>query len=308
MKKIMRNLIYPALLFLMGIMVFSCKEQEEFGIAQSEKGFNLRVTPDIGSFDISKGDPDINFTVYTDNTNIDKLTVMVELFQFGSDGPTQQKVLTEVPGSSLSKAGSVVSLKLSDFVGAVGLTLEDLAGGDVFTIYNVVSMNDGRKYPDTLTLGDKRYVNIENSFITSSGTTSYTATLSFPVLCPFVTTEAIGTYSVIVDEFETYLAPGYKPELVAGPGPNQVTFKNLFGHPENYDVIIEVNPTTDVATVIKQPAWHSANFGLSYGVASVEGSGFFFSCTGFVTLELKHSVAAGTFGGGQAFTLSLAKD
>jgi len=303
--KHMKQIVFPFLISALVLSIFSCEEQEKLGLAQSDKAFNLRVTPDIGTFDISVGDPQINFTMFSDTKTIEKITILVELIQFGSDAPTPRAVLTEVPGNVFSGSTSTtVSVKLSEFVGAVGLTLDDLAGGDIFTIYNQVSMNDGRVYPDTLQLEDDEFVNVENSFFTAAGTTSYTGTISFPVLCPFVAADAVGTYIVTRDDFETYLDPEYEPEVIAGPGPNQVTFVNLFGHPEGYDVIVDVDPVTDVATVRKQVAWHADNFGVPFGEGSIEGGGFYFSCTGFITVDLEHTVDAGSFG---TFRLELAK-
>jgi hypothetical protein len=285
--------------------MLSCEDQEKLGLEESDKAFNLRVVPDKGSFDISAGDPSINFTMYSDTKTIDKVTILVELAQFGSDGPTSRAVLKEIPGNVFSNSSSsTVSIKLSEFASAVGFTVDELAGGDIFNIYNQVSMNDGRVYPDTIQLGDNEFVNVENSFFTAAGSTSFTGTIAFPVLCPFVPSEAAGTYTVTRDDFETYLDPNYEPEVIAGPGPNQVTFINLFGHPEGYDVIVDVDPVTDVATVHKQVAWHADNFGVPFGEGSIEGGGFYFSCTGFITVDLQHTVDAGSFG---TFKLELTK-
>jgi hypothetical protein len=292
----MKQILFSFLIAAMGVIILSCEEQEKFGIAQADKAFNLRMAPDKNSFDISVGDPQIDFTLYSDTRSIEKITFMVELFQFGNDGPTPRAVLKEIPGSAFGTNPSTnVTLKLSDFVGAVGLTLGDLAGGDEFTVYNVVTMNDGRVYPDSLELGDEKFVNVENSFFTAAGSTSFTSQISFPVLCPFVAADAAGTYTVTTDEAEVFYEPN-EPEIIVGPGPNQVTIKNLFAHPEMYDIVVDVNPVTDVATVSKQPAWNSDNFGFGLGEATIEGEGFYFSCTGFITLDLDHSVDAGSFG------------
>lgn len=301
----MKQILFSFFMGAFCLVIFSCEEQEKLGLEQSEKGFNLRVTPDKGTFDISAGDPQVNFTMFSDTKTIEKITILVELNQFGSENPTPRAVLKEIPGSVFSGSpSSSVAIKLSEFVGAVGLTLDDLAGGDIFTIYNEVSMSDGRVYPDTLELGDGQFINLENSFFTAAATTSYTGTLSFPVLCPFIASDAAGTYTVTTDDFETYLDPNYEPQAIEGPGPNQVTFINLFGHPEGYDIIVDVDPVTDVATIRKQPAWHSDNFGIPYGEGSIEGGGFYFSCTGFITVDLEHTVSAGSFG---TFKLELTK-
>jgi len=294
----MKQIFYSFFILAIGASMVACEEQGKFGLDESEKAFNLRLAPDKGSFDISQGDPSINFTMFSDNKNITTIKIYVDLLQFGNDAPTKRAVLKEIPGNVFTNAAStVVPIKLSEFVGAVGLSLDDLAGGDIFTIYNEVNLADGRVYPDSLEFDGEKFVNVENSFFTAAGSTSFTGTLSFPVLCPFVATEAAGTYSITRDDFEIAWDPDHKPVIVAGPGPNQVTIRNMLGHPPGtYDVIVDVNPVTDVATVKKQAAWDSGNYGLPYGDGFVEGDGFYFSCTGFLTLDLEHTVSAGTYG------------
>lgn len=294
----MKQIIFSFLIVALSLIVLSCEDQEKFGFEESEKGFNLRVAPDKNTFDISAGDPEINFTIYSNTKTIDRVQILVEFLKFGSDGPTAVTLLKEVPGNQLGNTPSInVPIKLSEFAVAVGLTLDDLAGGDQFTIHNRVMMIDGRVYPDTLQLGDDEFVNLENSFFTSAGSTSYTTSLSLSVLCPFIAADAAGTYIVTRDDAEVLWEPDHEPVVVEGPGPNQVTFKNLFGHPQNYDVIVDVDPETAVATVSKQVAWDSDNFGFGLGPASIEGEGLYFSCTGFVTLDLVHSVEAFAFAG-----------
>jgi hypothetical protein len=294
----MKHLLYSAFITLSALLIISCEEQEDFGLVQSEKGFNLRLAPDKNSFDISAGDPEINFTIYSDNKDIDKVTIYVDLIKFGSDGPTPQALLKEIPGNLLGNSPSAnVQMKLSEFVEAVGLTLDDLGGGDIFNIYNKVALSDGRVYPDTLELDGEEFANVENAFFTAAGTTSFTTTLTFPVLCPFVTEDAIGTYSVTRDDFEAAWDPTYKPEVIAGPGPNQVTFVNMLSNPQGYDIIVDVDPATDVATVKAQQGWHSGNYGAPFGEILIQGGGFYFSCTGFLTLDLAHNLADGrTYG------------
>jgi hypothetical protein len=291
----MKQILYSFFILAFGASMIACEEQGKFGLDESEKAFNLRLAPDKGSFDISQGDPSINFTMYSDNKNIETITILVELLQFGEEEPTRRAILKEIPGNLFSDAAStVVPIKLSEFVGAVGLTLDDLAGGDIFTIYNQVNLNDGRVYPDTLEFDGEEFVNVENSFFTAAGSTSFTGTLSFPVLCPFVASEAAGTYSITRDDFEIALDPEHQPEVIAGPGANQVTYVDMLAH--GYDVVVDVDPVTDVATVKKQLAWDPGNYGLPYPGGFVEGEGFYFSCTGFLTLDLEHTVSAGTYG------------
>ena len=291
----MKQILYSIFILAIGVSMVACEEQGKFGLDESEKAFNLRLAPDKGSFDISQGDPSINFTMYSDNKNIETIKIFVELLQFGDEEPTKRAMLKEVPGNVFSSSPStVVPIKLSEFVQAVGLTLDDLAGGDIFTIYNEVALADGRIYPDSLEFDGEKFVNVENSFFTAAGSTSFTGTLDFPVLCPFIATEAAGTYSITRDDFEVALDPAHEPEVKPGPAANQVTVVDMLGH--GFDVIVDVNPVTDVATVKKQLAWDPGNYGLPYPGGFVEGGGFYFSCTGFLSLDLEHTVSAGTYG------------
>jgi hypothetical protein len=303
----MRQSLYSICVIVSALIIFSCEEQEEFGLVQSDKGFNLRLAPDKNSFDISAGDPEVNLTIYSDNKNIDKVVIYVDFLKFGSDGATPQALLKEIPGNMLGNSPSAnVQMKLSDFVGAVGLTLDDLGGGDIFNIYNQVILNDGRVYPDTLIFDDEEFANVENAFFTAAGTTSFTTTLTFPVLCPFVTADAVGTYTISRDDFEIAFDPSYKPEIIAGPGANQITIVDMLSHPPGYNIVVDVNPTTDVATVRSQKGWNSANYDLPFGDILVEGGGFFFSCTGFLTLDLAHNLSDGRSYG--SFRIELTKE
>lgn len=294
----MRNIKFFILILVVCTIALSCEEQEKFGLNESEKGFNLRVIPDKTTFDISAGDPVINFTVYSDTRTIQSVQILVDFQKFGDENSTPIRLVKEFPGNQLGVTPSIdVPIKLSEFASAVGLSLDDLSGGDVFTIHNKVTMVDGRVYPDTLVLGANQYVNLENSFFTAANTTSFTSTLAIPVLCPFVAADAVGTYTVVTEETGVLWEEGHQVEVVQGPGENQVTIKDMFGYPQKFDVIVNVNPTTAVATIAMQTAWDTDEIGFNLGLASVRGTGLFFSCTGFMSVGLTHSYPGGEFSG-----------
>jgi hypothetical protein len=287
------------------MMALSCEEQEKFGYEESDKAFNLRVVPDRNTFDISLGDPEINFSLYSDTRTIQSVQILVEFLKFGAEESTTRVLLKELSGDQLGTSPSInVPIKLSEFAAAAGLTLDELSGGDLFTIHNKVTMSDGRVYPDTLALGDDEFVNLENSFFTAAGSTSFTTTLAFPVLCPFVIADAVGTYTVTNDEAGILWEDGHQVEIVDGPGQNQVTIKDMYGYPQAYDVVVNVNPETAVATVPKQVAWDSDAIGIGLGPGSIQGQGFYFSCTGFMTVTLTLSVSIGDFNGAYAYEIT----
>ena len=105
----------------------------------------------------------------------------------------------------------------------------------------------------------------------------------------------MGTYAITVDDFGTFLDDGVF-EIIAGPGENQFTMIDVFGHPEMYDVIININPSNGNISVDRQPAWHCDNFGCPYGEGRVEGSGLAFTCVGSLTFTLENTVDAGSYG------------
>jgi hypothetical protein len=195
MKKIIYSIFCLSLLALA-----ACEEQGKLGLDQSEKGFNFRMIPSAGSFNLADTDPKVTFTMYSETGNIKKVNVVVELYQFLSDTRTSRFTLAEIDGTTLTNDGSSkLTLALKAFTDATGVDPTTLGGGDVFTIYNVVELQNGRKYPDTLKLGTNEYINTENSFFPSGGTTSYTGQLNFPMVCS-VSSAFTGTYIVEDDQ------------------------------------------------------------------------------------------------------------
>lgn len=180
-------------------VLFACEEQEKFGMAEADKAFNFRMVPDKGSFNLADADPSVNFTIYSETGNIDNVEVVVELYQFLNDATTDRVTLAEIDGSTLTNDGSTtLSLTLADFSAAVGVDPSTLGGGDVFSIYNVVHLENGNVYPDTLVFGGNPFFNVENSFYTAGNTTSFTGQLNFPMVCP-VSSPFTGNYTVTDD-------------------------------------------------------------------------------------------------------------
>lgn len=193
------NKILYAFIILALAVITGCEKQEEFGLAQSQKAFNFRMIPDLRAFNLAEANPSVTFTMYSETNNIESVDVEVELFQFLSDATTPRAVLAEIDGASVTNDGSTkITLTLADFAAAVGVDPATLGGGDIFTIYNVVQLQDGRVYPDTLILDSEAFINIENSFLTAGATTSFTGQLNFPMVCS-VSSPFTGTYAVTDD-------------------------------------------------------------------------------------------------------------
>ncbi len=204
----------------------------------------------------------------------------------GSIGPVYMKSVNSFPSN--------LTITIDEIASAAGIKKEDINPGDRVDIEATVTNSDGLIFTsadftgDLFNPGERQAMQYSVFF-----------------LCPWNESEAVGKYLIVRDDFETTLDIAREIEAVAGPGENEITFKNLFSHPEGYDVTVAVpDPSTAVATVAKQAAWHCDNFGCPYGEGRVEGGGLFFSCSGFLTLTLSHTVDAGGFGD---FALDLQK-
>jgi hypothetical protein len=220
----MKKLIY-SIMFLSLLAVTGCEEQEEFGKAQAQEGFNFRMIPDSRAFNLADQNPTVNFTMFSETGNIRKVDVVVELFQFLNDATTTRVKVKEIDGATVTNDGSSqISISLQEMADAVNVDPATLGGGDVFTIYNIVELENGNVYPDTLKLGGTDVINTENSFFTAGATTSYTAQLNFPMVCS-ISSPFTGTY-VISDDCELFLGT---VQLVEVPGnPTQRDFGASF--------------------------------------------------------------------------------
>lgn len=195
----MKKILYSSLLLALVAMI-GCEEQGKLGLDESDKGVNFRMIPDVGSFNLADNDPKITFTLYSEGKNIKKVNVVVELYQFLDNSRSSRFSLAEVDGATITNDGSSkLTIPLSSFAKATGVAPEALGGGDVFTIFNVVELENGRVYPDTLKLGDKTYINTENSYFAAGSTTSYTGQLNLPMVCS-VSSAFTGTYIVDDDQ------------------------------------------------------------------------------------------------------------
>lgn len=298
MKKLIR---YTCIALFSMLAIVACRDEDAVRLPKFEEGVNARVVlyPDrsfLNFADLSTAS--IAFDVYS-VSDIEEIVYSATY----KDASLPQKVypsveLITVSGSEFANGKATeIEITASEIATKFGLSggIGFLDGGDSFTFTASAKMKDGRVFDGANSAPS----------ITQGNNASFTQTFTVFVACPFVVADAVGTYTITRDDFQAWLDD--QVDVVAGPGPNQVTLKNLFGHPENYDIIVDVDPAKGDATIKKQEAWHCNNFGCGFGVGSIESvaPGLFFSCTGFLTITVKHTVAAGSFGN---FKLELTKN
>jgi hypothetical protein len=243
---------------------------------------------------------DINNSAYdVDLIDISGNVDEYELFVVYQGDTAAFETITSFPANLDITAAELVTA----FTNA-GFTLDvnDFSAGDRVDCFATVTDKNGVVYEVT---------DIGNDLLTNPGMRTMHR-FNFFFSCPFDPAEAEGTYFVTFDEWGDYATPSTIPMTVTADA-TSVTVEGLYsnawigvgGH-QDYDVKIDINVANGIATVAAQPAYSTAWWPSTFGVASVDGTGFVFSCSGTITVDLQHRVSAGTFSGGP-YTITLQK-
>lgn len=273
----MRKLITStALLLALAFTMNSCQKGD---IAQDVNSLG------IGSYVTLTAAGNLN----VDATNLGGSIVSIEVAQYGSEqekiimyaskGNTSLnrnnwKKLKEVP---ISNGSYSLSLTGQEIVTALGITA---APGDQYTIYNQIVTKDGRTF------------DIANTFADFAGLPAYNMAMTWKatVVCPFNPTAAAGTYVITADNWDG--ASGETSEVTATSGSATLTYAFPYAIPPGINpLVLTVAPTTGSVTVAKQTY---GSYGTGFENFTAQGSGFFFSCTGNITLSLTHLSGTGT--------------
>ncbi len=168
--------------------------------------------------------------------------------------------------------------------------------GTQYALENQVVTTDGQVY----SIGNTP--SVYNSFPAYNMAFTWHAT----AVCAFSASDAAGTYSVVRDDWEDYHL-GTLVQVTAGPGANEVSvpiYPGPLGPGVNMvSAVVDVDPVSDIATINAQPTGYYGS--VSPGnLATISGSGYVFSCTGYMTFVMNINVP--NFGGlysGYTFTL-----
>jgi len=206
------------------------------------------------------------------------------------------------------------SFTSNDLANIIGIDVNDIGFGDSFFFTATATNKEGEVYGGTERLdfdnnGDDDPQNFE---LIGQGNTDdlldedgYRQAFEFDfiILCPdpFTADDLVGMWQITFDPFGTFIDDGIF-EVIAGPGINQITLLDPFGHPDPdnggapFNIIVDFDPDTGEATVAKQAAWHCDNFGCGFGQARIEGGGFIFECVELMKFNFEHTVDLGSFG------------
>lgn len=301
MKTSMKKLILLTLLIASAV---ACRDEDVIRVPEFQRAPNYRMVIDpvqsffnLSALNTTKIVYDLFSENYNDFTTIEVIARYQKAGnppcdQFGCLGPVIIKTYT---GAQLAASQGVLrgeEMTAQQVLAAFGLTASDVGGGDQFLFTNKVTMTDGRVYPSTVPGGG---TNVPTIF--GQAGASYTATFNVAIGCPYVVSELVGMYDVVVDAFGASFVD--EVEVVSGPGANQFTVKNILGN--NQDFVCTVNPANGAVSSTRQQTWspvavgYPASYGAGFIQATATNGSSVYTCAGQVNLKLTYSVDIGTF-------------
>lgn len=187
-----------------------------------------------------------------------------------------------------------MSVNLNDLGNALGLQLADFSPGDRFDFNASTTDLDGNV---------TTYSDLNIDLQGEVGQLQSYQFVSF-ISCPFNQAEAIGTYTI--SDPDGFALNGVTTfEVIAGDASNEIIMINPFGGNEMYDIVIQVNSATGIATIEEQFGFSTleqccAGFEATRILTVPGDNSFVFSCAGIIQLTLNTRITQ--IGTGGQFT------
>jgi hypothetical protein len=163
----------------------------------------------------------------------------------------------------------------------------NFAPGSIFTCYVEVVTTEGKKFT------------ANNSNFTASGANFFYPVFSFrgSVVCPYNPAVMPGNYVVVQDDWADWNPGDVLNNIVSATTATSLSLLNVFPNPafggnSPQPILVNVTVASGVATVTNQTY---GNYGSTPVAVTTQGSGnFVYSCTGTITLLLRHHVPGNT--------------
>lgn len=290
MKAIIKIVLTFALLLS---VIYSCTDESTFRnpvhyVVEKTGAFpklkdDLQETVGVNSL----GELSYSFTVTDPNNSIKSYDLKVSATLNGSQTPLfDVATVTEFPATFTFTA--------QEFADLLQVEVTDFSFGDSFHFTGSCFNKEDVFYDAT--------TNTDVTLLTPGYRNAFQ--FSFTVLCPNGPTveDLVGTWAITADDFDIVIDDGIF-DIVAGPGENQVTLIDPFGHynvetGEHFNVIMDIETENHKGIISRQDSWDTAIYGLPYGIGRVEGEGTIFNCigNGFMKFSNTYTVDAGSFG------------
>lgn len=284
MKKIFKT-IYPLILGLAAVFS-SCSDETRF--PEFQDGANMRLIIDPNKSFINFDDlstASVEFVAHSINNNIDKVEIFATYFsQVNGKHEDSLVVLTITQSDFVNGKTPTQVITATQLANDFGLEngLDDFGGGDSFTFYNVVTLNDGSVY------------SIKNSAnsIVNNPSSSFTASFVAFIGCPSDREGIEGVYNARIEATNTYGIPPVSTldgVTITFKGPEPFRYE-VSSHDANWWLEIATGtqaPPADFfdicGTIIMQPV---GSFG--YGGANDNGGGSYDPETGVIIINWRN--------------------
>lgn len=214
----------------------------------------------------SNGEPVESINLYVSATNtLDK---------------AQWKLIKNIPFNG----ETLVSASNTEIATALRFTPGAIPPGNIYYLFNEAVLKDGRLFSSANT----SQIDLDGQPAFKSGM-RWQAT----VICPYTPATTTGTYVLVRDDWEGRPV-GSTVEVTTGPGVNDINISQVIPYPPAYNgtvatpLVISVDPATGVVTI--PPGVTFANyaaFGGFTGATGTGSTGFVFSCTGTISLNIR---------------------
>jgi hypothetical protein len=240
----------------------------------------------LGSYLVLDSSVNLNFNYAEINTS----TVSILVSGYPGGEAVDHVIIFATPGASydttqwhmvksIQYSGDTTALSVTgaELGKALGVDPETFAAGSYYTFYTRIVTKSGKTY-DVNNTGN----NGGSGLIT--GTYYYSAFyFTAYVTCPF-TGGMTGTYKVVADDWADW-KPGDLVQVTDGPKENEINLSQVWPNPAYGNVInplvVDIDPATGTANVPK------VDFGdYGYTATALSGTGYVFSCTGYITLSI----------------------
>ncbi|MFM7717376.1 MAG: hypothetical protein ACKO7A_33125, partial [Microcystis sp.] len=182
-------------------------------------------------------------------------------------------------------------VKATELAAGLGIQPQELKTGFQYTFYNELLLKDGRIFnPANTSAGFQGISNYNMAF-----------TWNAIVVCPFSPTGFAGDFEVLQDDWADY-SPGDIVQVTAAtansitiaayPNPAYPGAIGPNGAPPPGLTIVKIDPATGAATVASQSYGGYIGFDTDIKVSTVGSNNWVFSCTGTISIKLKHNGAA----------------
>lgn len=185
----MKNILFLFMSLCLGLFVAGCEDEDRIRIPEYQTGVNLRIVLDPAHSDITSPGDIIAMDIYSENEDLSSVQIFLH---YGN----QRHLVATYDQADFNDGVEHLEITgpdLASFFGVPGFA-DATAGGDFF-LRPVVTLNDGRVYPDYVQVSaTDSILNLAPSIQTSPNG-AFTVNMPFSIICPPLTLD--GEFDVV---------------------------------------------------------------------------------------------------------------